>query len=185
MGDGEAKGATEFAAEYPELAARMVKALSQADEAETPWPVSTSFVASHDIVAIIGNLPGSDEDSDETSSEVIDSVIDAAVSRGLIHSAREVGEDGLAIAVARCCRGGSIGCYIAVDDHEIRPEDAEVALAGCVLVSLPCDRVEQLADALDDVDVPYAALGQVGGDHIIVAGVPSNETYVDLALSEL
>ena len=125
MGDGEAKGATEFAAEYTELAARMVKALSRADEAETPWPVSTSFVASHDIVAIIGNLPGSDEDS------------------------------------------------------------AEVALAGCVLVSLPCDRVEQLADALDDVDVPYAALGQVGGDHIIVAGVPSNETYVDLALSEL
>lgn len=172
-----------------ELVTRVQACLEQPESPRLTWNISTHFIADHDIVALIGFVPDDLTDSavseGDASTEVVSSVISALIERGLLHSARDCDASGLATCIARCCVEGSLGCFIALDDQDINPNNAFAEVPGCVVVSFSADQVEDVADVLDDVDLSYSALGQIGGDRIIVSGMPSNRTYIDFTLSEL
>lgn len=168
------------AATRPQFEQRLREVLAKPVDATALWDIPTKFVDKRDLIVYIGGAPG----SDETPFEVVESVVEALVERGLAKSARRCDADGILACVARCCVEGSIGCFV-LDDAEPTLDTIFCDTSNGVVVSVSQSAIEPLADQLDDIEVPYTALGQVGADRIIASGEPDNMTYVDLALNEL
>ncbi len=84
-----------------------------------------------------------------------------AVREGLLISAHDLSDGGLAIALAESCLAGEVGAHIALPDHP-RPE---LPLFGegpsRVLVSLEKEAAVKLSDLALDFDVPATNLGTV------------------------
>lgn len=164
----------------PQFEERLRELLAQPGSHETPWDAPTAFINKRDIIVYIGGVPG---DSD-VSDEVVSSVIEAVDERGFVQSARPCGSDSVVVAVARCCVEGSIGCFI-LDDEVPSFETTFTPANGGAIITVSPEHLNDFADQLDDIEVPYTALGQVGGSHIIASGEPDNVTYVDLPLTDL
>lgn len=168
-----AQARLQFEAKLRELA-------SVAYNIKTPWDAPTGFMNKRDLIVYVGGLPG---DSD-IPDEVITSCVEALDERGYVQSARLCGPDSVIVAIARSCEEGGIGCFV-LDDETPSLENTFVSAQGGAIISVSPEHIDDVADQLDDVDVPYTALGQVGGDRIIASGEPDNLTYIDLALADL
>lgn len=177
MGD-EMRGLTGSADERAQFERRLKDYMRKPESRSDDWGVTRGFVDRHDIIVLVGY-----EADDEQA--VVDSVLRAGVARGLIRSVRSCGEGGAATCVGRCCKEGGVGCYVLESAETPSLEEAFKPLDGCAIISVSPKHVEALADLFDDVDVPYIALGQVGGDRVIFCGAPDDKTYVDLAVDEL
>lgn len=92
-----------------------------------------------------------------------------AVREGLLSSCHDVSEGGAAIALAECCMQGKQGATVALDDPDLPPAAALFAESQSrFIVSLPADKVEAFEELLTTQGVPYAALGVVGGDSLVI-----------------
>ena len=89
-----------------------------------------------------------------------------AVAKGIINSAHDCSDGGLAIALAESCITGNIG-FTASFTHSGR---WDAALFGetesRIIVSLPEDQLEQLQRLCSDEGVPSVPLGTVGGTQL-------------------
>lgn len=164
----------------PQFEAKLRELLATPSSHETPWDAPTEFMNKRDMILYVGGLPG----TEDIEAEVVTSVIEAVDNRGFVQSARPCGDDSVIVAIARCCIEGNIGCFV-LDDEVPSLDGTFVAAKGGAIITVSPEYVGELADQLDDIDVPYTALGQVGGDRIIASGEPDNMTYIDLGLSEL
>lgn len=165
----------------PQFEAKLRELLAQEPPVEkTPWDAPTEFMNKRDLIVYVGGQPG----MKEIPLPVIISSIEGADERGFVQSARLCGGEAVLVAVARCCIEGAIGCFV-LDDEVPSLDGTFVATTNGAIVTVPQEHIDDFADQLDDIDVPYTALGQVGGDRIIASGEPNNVTYIDLGLSEL
>lgn len=164
----------------PQFEAKLKELVADAYKVETPWNAPTGFMNKRDLIVYVGGEPG----SNEVPERVVASVIETVDERGLIQSARPCGKDSVIVAVARCCEEGGIGCFV-LDDEVPSFDTTFMSAEGGAIITVCAEDIDELADQLDDVDVPYTALGQVGGDRIIASGEPDNMTYIDLALTDL
>lgn len=165
----------------PQFEARLRELLQEAPATTaTPWDAPTGFMNKRDLIVYIGGEPGSSDIPDS----VITSVVEAVDERGFVQSARLCGSDSVVVAVGRSCVEGSIGCFVLDDEVPSLDTTFTPANGGAIITVAP-EHIDELADQLDDIDVPYTALGQVGGNHIIASGEPDNMTYIDLSLNEL
>ena len=102
-----------------------------------------------------------------------------AIDRGLITSAHDCSEGGLAVALAECSIQGGIGFTgeFSVADRW------DVALFGerqsRIVVGLPEDRWDVLAGLAADSGVPFLKLGYTGGGSFRLNG------QIDLTVSEI
>ena len=95
-------------------------------------------------------------------------LIVAAASAGLLASAHDLSDGGLAIALAEACLHGGRGCAVVL------PGDWFTALfsesAGRALVSVVPGREKEFATLSADHDVPATVLGVAVGDTLTVEG---------------
>jgi phosphoribosylformylglycinamidine synthase II len=95
-------------------------------------------------------------------------LIVAAAADGVLASAHDLSDGGLAIALAEACLYGRRGCTVAL------PGDSFTALfsesAGRALVSVVPGREKELAALRAEHDVPATVLGITAGDALTVAG---------------
>jgi phosphoribosylformylglycinamidine synthase len=101
-------------------------------------------------------------------------VIREAVRSGLVSSAHDVSEGGLAVALAECCIAGRMGARVELPD--LFGEGP-----GGVVVSGPLASIDKLAETASEHG--FIRLGEVGGDRL-VASVPAatlSVPVVDLA----
>jgi phosphoribosylformylglycinamidine synthase len=101
-------------------------------------------------------------------------VIREAVRSGLVSSAHDVSEGGLAVALAECCIAGRVGARVELPD--LFGEGP-----GGVVVSGPLASIDKLAETASEHG--FIRLGEVGGDRL-VASVPAatlSVPVVDLA----
>lgn len=164
----------------PQFEDRLRELVAVAYKVKTPWDAPTGFMNKRDLIVYVGGLPGESDVPDE----VVVSCVEALDERGYVQSARPCGTDSVIVAIARCCEEGGIGCFV-LDDEVPSLEDTFVSANGGAIITVSPEHIDDVADQLDDVDVPYTALGQVGGDRIIASGEPDNKTYIDLGLNEL
>jgi phosphoribosylformylglycinamidine synthase len=111
-----------------------------------------------------------------------------AAERGLLRSAHDCAEGGLAVALAECSLLGGVGVRAAVAELEqaSAPERPPSWGAGILfgesqsrfIVSLEKESRVQLQALLDQREVPYREIGDTGGSRIIVEGA------VDLPLGQ-
>jgi phosphoribosylformylglycinamidine synthase len=95
-------------------------------------------------------------------------VLTAAAAGGLLASAHDLSEGGLAVALAECCLAGGMGCRVFLPEDAFTPLFSESAARAVVTVH-PGSR-EALRALCAREGVPATDLGTVGGDNLEVAG---------------
>jgi phosphoribosylformylglycinamidine synthase len=90
-----------------------------------------------------------------------------ASERGLLRSAHDVSEGGLAVALAECAIAGGIGCDVALAQAGVRPDALLFGeSAGRAIVSCEPGRAEELVALALAARVPVARIGRTGGGRI-------------------
>jgi phosphoribosylformylglycinamidine synthase II len=92
------------------------------------------------------------------------------VRSGALRSAHDVGEGGLAVALAECCIAGGIGARVALGGAPLFAEGP-----GAFVVSGPREAVARFGAAAVE-------LGEVGGDILVIGGPP---TELELPVAEI
>ncbi|MGE0033957.1 MAG: phosphoribosylformylglycinamidine synthase subunit PurL, partial [Pseudothermotoga sp.] len=91
-----------------------------------------------------------------------------AIRDGLLSSAHDLSEGGLAVAIAESCILGNIGALCELWSNS----RADFLLFGeeqsRILVSLPAKNLEKLVELATDEKVPLTVLGKVMGDRLVI-----------------
>ncbi|QUL55612.1 phosphoribosylformylglycinamidine synthase subunit PurL [Paenibacillus tritici] len=118
-----------------------------------------------------------------TERKLLDAVL-AAIRSGLVRSAHDLSEGGLAGALAESCISGTIGANIELSAGGLRPDVAlfSESQSRILLTSAP-DRAEELRAAVAAYGVPVEVIGSVGGDRLRVA--LDGSAALDEAVTEL
>src|SRR5262249_25388866 len=116
-------------------------------------------------------------------------LIASAASAGLLASAHDLSDGGLAIALAESCLRGRRGCLVdlsGMGSSEALDSPAEQAVvslvsesAGRAVVSVRPERAAQFSALAQSHGVPAIAIGTVTGDSLRIAGL------FEVALDEL
>jgi phosphoribosylformylglycinamidine synthase II len=124
-----------------------------------------------------------------------------AVAQGLLASAHDCAEGGIAVALAECCIAGGRGAEISLSPGapgapgtaappEALPDAGAEALfgegAGRIVVSLRPDRMPALLQLARRLSVSAQVIGAVGGERLVIgADDPSGRPWIDLPVEAL
>jgi phosphoribosylformylglycinamidine synthase II len=151
---------------------------------------ASGFIQEGDVIALIGPFEPSPLGSElekltgELASELPEvdlerqgralRAVREAVRAGLVSSAHDVSEGGLAVALAECCIAGGLGARVELPD--LFGEGP-----GGVVVSAPLASIDKLSETLSEHG--FMRLGEVGGDRLAASGPAATLSVpvVDLA----
>jgi len=109
----------------------------------------------------------------------------AAIETGLIRTAHDVSDGGLAIALAECCitnRDRMRGARVSVDDN-LRPDCLLFGESQSrVIITCPAGTVDSVMAHFQSREIPARMIGTVGGDRLAIDGL-IDTTLEDLAES--
>ena len=94
------------------------------------------------------------------------------IQAGLLSSAHDCSEGGLAVTLAESCIGQGQGARVRLEMDRVAPhaflfgEDASRAV-----ISFPAASAPQVLDLCRELDVPFALIGDVGGGDLVVEGI--------------
>jgi phosphoribosylformylglycinamidine synthase II len=118
----------------------------------------------HGMVA--GRPPAVDLEGEKATHEALLDAIEA----GLVKSAHDCSEGGAAVALAESCIAGRIGAQVALDDDLTSVASLFSETQGRVFVTCAEADAETLIENLLRHGVPYAVVGEVGGDRLSIEG---------------
>jgi phosphoribosylformylglycinamidine synthase len=158
----------------------------------------TPSLAAGELAKLLGRqLPDGLPEIDVARVAAAHAAVRDAMRAGLLASAHDIAEGGLAVALAECCLAGGIGAQVELGEDlwEAIPlvapaPDGRVIAAlfgegpGGFLVSGSPDALRELAERAPDV--PFVSIGRVGDDvlGIVEAGATAG-TMLTLTLDEL
>ena len=107
----------------------------------------------------------------------VQSFVLEAVSAGLLHSAHDCAEGGIAIAIAESCLLGDIGAWVGIDELG-QGEGLIIGEAGILfgesqsrfVISFAREALVRLHELAGRHAVPFRGLGSVGGERVCVTG---------------
>ena len=140
------------------------------------------------LKTIHGLVHGSPPALDLAREAALQRLLANGVAQGLIRSAHDCAEGGLAITLAECCFDTGLGAraeVAAVDAATAEFRDIATVFgesASRVVVSVDPQMVDQLADLARQERVPAAIIGRVGGDRIRI--VVDGRAVIDEPLAE-
>ncbi len=106
----------------------------------------------------------------------------SAIKQGYIKSAHDISDGGLAVALSECCisnHENMTGASVELSD-EIRPDCLLFGeTQSRVIVSVSEDNAGRLVEHCVQNDIPFSALGRVGGDRLKIGG------FIDLPLADM
>jgi phosphoribosylformylglycinamidine synthase len=129
-------------------------------------PEDVSLGGSEYLLTIHGRLAGSLAPLDLALERDVQSACRAAIEAGLVRSAHDCAEGGLAVALAEACISGpnELGADVAVP----RAGRVDLVLFGegpaRIVVSVPPEAERPFESLMREWRVPWAFLGSVGGD---------------------
>jgi phosphoribosylformylglycinamidine synthase len=136
-----------------------------------------------EYLKVVHNLVTGDAPKlDLYSEKKVQSVCLEATDRGLIKSAHDVSEGGLAVALAECSICGKVGAAINLQalKNVIRPDALLFGeMQSCIVVSVAKEDLPALSKIADSMGAEHRTIGMVGGDRFVISG------FIDLDLSEL
>ncbi|WP_435924063.1 phosphoribosylformylglycinamidine synthase subunit PurL [Paenibacillus sp. DYY-L-2] len=116
----------------------------------------------------------------DVEKKLLDAVL-GAIQGGLVRSAHDLAEGGLAVALAESCISGGLGAQ--VDFHtDLRSDVALFSESQSrILLSASADQAEKLVDFIATHGVPVQKIGQVGGRelNVRVNGTPALNRSVE------
>jgi phosphoribosylformylglycinamidine synthase len=109
----------------------------------------------------------------------VQSTVRQAVRTGLLQSAHDCSEGGVAVALAESCVLGGIGAAVALDDDLPPVASLFSESQSRILVSVAEDKVEEFLALATANQVPYSVLGEVGGERLTI------EDKLNLSVAEI
>ncbi|MCL2526705.1 MAG: AIR synthase related protein, partial [Coriobacteriia bacterium] len=126
-----------------------------------------------DLVA--GQIPMLDLELEGRTQKALRELIAA----GLINSAHDCSDGGVAVALIESAAQGGFGFEVALDDELPAALSLFSESQSRVLISTSPEKVDAVLDALQQADVPFSVLGDVGGDRAVI------KDKIDLPLIEV
>jgi phosphoribosylformylglycinamidine synthase len=174
---------TDGKAVFPTPTVAVVGLLPDASKA-----IGMGFTREGDVIAVLGTTKGELGGSewlhalhgktlgrpprlDAKAEKALQALVRQCIGEGLLSSAHDCAEGGLAVALAECCMAGQ-GARVKLDAGSVAPhaylfgEDA-----SRVVISMAPANVQAVAAACAARGVPFAAVGDVGGDALIIDGL--------------
>ena len=163
---------------------------------------AAGFAVDNDIVAVVGpigaELGGSEYQRiafgvnagprptlDLAQELAVQRFVREAIALGLLRSAHDCAEGGLAVAITESCLIGGRGARIGIDELDAHRENAAweagILFGECqsrFVVSFPRSSLMKLHEMAAHIGVPFRGLGATGGDRILVTG------SIDVGLDE-
>lgn len=138
--------------------------------------------ASEYLHTIFGKNTGPVPELDLNLERLIQDTLRAAIQSGLIKSAHDCSDGGIAVALAECCIGDRDkmhGANVKLDD-DIRPDALLFGeTQSRIIVTVDNDNAAKLTDLFMKANVPVKLLGEVGGKNLRI------EKYLDVPLDEM
>ncbi|NLG10021.1 MAG: phosphoribosylformylglycinamidine synthase subunit PurL [Coriobacteriaceae bacterium] len=97
-------------------------------------------------------------------------VVREAVRDGLLQSAHDCSEGGIAITLAECCIAGGIGALVDLDDELPAVASLFSETQSRIVVSVSEEQVSELITRLQQAQVPYSVIGEIGGESLSIEG---------------
>ncbi len=116
----------------------------------------------------LGQPPHLDLDAEK---RLIDCCLDLT-GHGILHSAHDVSDGGLAVAIAECCfAGNSSANGAAISLNADFREDALLfgESQGRILVSVPSEKINHLEQTAERFQIPFSVIGKVVKDTVTIA----------------
>jgi len=92
------------------------------------------------------------------------------IRTGLVRSAHDCSEGGVAVTLAESCLAGGIGCEVHLEDELAPVATLFSETQSRIVVTVADADVEAFLGVLDSHEVMYSVLGTVGGDRLEIAG---------------
>lgn len=113
----------------------------------------------------------------------VQSFIRDAINQGLIKSAHDVSEGGLAVAIAESCISGKIGAQIKLDS-DIRPDGLLFGESQSrIILSADENNWHKIEDIAKKYDVPIEKIGRVDGNSLMID--LNGERLIDIKIEEI
>ncbi len=131
--------------------------------------VAGSLAASEYLWVQHGRETGRPARLDLVREQALQDAVRDLVRAGVLASAHDLAEGGLAVALAECCLAGGVGANLALPQG-LTAEILFGEAPSRVVVSLAPEQAETAARRLAEASVPCTRLGEVGGDRLQVEG---------------
>ncbi len=127
-----------------------------------------------------GRVPGLDLDLEKR----VQACCRSLVREGLIKSAHDCSEGGLAVALAECSINGNVGALLEVE-IEGRPDAFLFGeVQSCIVITCVPRDLAQVEAAAREKSVPYRLLGEVGGERLVIREA-SGRALIDQPVGEM
>jgi len=168
---------------YPTPTVGMVGLVAKVAGVVTPW-----FKAAGDVVVLLGRtreelggseylkivhglVKGTPPWIDLRLEQAVQSCCVAAIEKGILRSAHDISDGGIAIALAECCISGPekpLG--VRIDMREMIRGDALLfsESQSRIVVSVAEENLEQLREVAAEHHVPMQVIGAVGGTSFVI-----------------
>jgi phosphoribosylformylglycinamidine synthase len=131
------------------------------------------------LSTVHGVIAGAPPAIDISEERKIHGALLAAIESGLVRSAHDCSEGGVAVALAEAAIAGGMGVIVALDDDLTPASSLFSETQGRIVVTCAESDAEALTDLFVSRGVPFSVIGEVGGDRLVV------EDKLDLTLGEL
>jgi phosphoribosylformylglycinamidine synthase len=127
------------------------------------------------LLMTAGKIAGRPPALDAAREKALQAVVRELVRSRKVVSAHDTSEGGLAVALAECCMADAekpVGASVSLPVGSVAPhaylfgEDA-----SRVVISYAPEREAEIAAACKAAGVPFASIGTVGGDRLVVSGM--------------
>ncbi len=132
---------------------------------------SAGLDASQFLLILHGRKEGRPPQTDLGAEVMLHQTLRDAIRDGLIRSAHDCAEGGIAVALAECCISGDrpVGAEITLPDDQRRDDESLFHEApGRIIVSVDPADDETLRDLVSLCGIPAHKLGTTGGDKLVV-----------------
>ena len=131
-----------------------------------------------------GRTAGMPPPLDLQLEKAVQSAVRAMVRAGLLRTAHDASDGGLAVALAEMCFGRDLGCKISLSSF---PGRADAVLfgedAGRILIAYPPAVADRIVALAREHGAPIADLGEVGGSTLVIQS--GDRTLIDARVADL
>ncbi len=124
-----------------------------------------------------GKVQGTPPSIDLAAEARLQKLLVSLCRRGLLTSAHDCSEGGIAVALAECAIAGNTGATVSIPNGADKPSSLFGEDPTRVIVSYLPAQEELVRRAATEAGVSLIALGRTGGDSLVIEGGPSWTVY--------
>ena len=140
--------------------------------------------ASEYVRVVYGRTAGMPPPLDLELEKKVQAAVRALVRAGLVRTAHDTSEGGLALALAEMCFGRDLGCKVALP---AQPGRGDALLfgedVGRILVAYPATATDRVAALVREQGAPFREVGEVGGPSLVIKA--GDRALIDARVADL